>query len=93
MTHVKGHHTKEAMRSRTNCTVAGGEVYSCALDSLSEARLVKDRGPKCTTVVVLAITLRAAARSISSALAASRPLLSIARGALRPLQLPVRGQV
>jgi hypothetical protein len=53
------------MRSRTDCIITSGEVYSWARDCLLEARLVKDHGWLCTAVVVLAIVLRAAARSIS----------------------------
>ncbi len=53
------------MRSRTNCTITSGEVYSWSRDWLVEARLVKDHGWLCTATVVLAVVLRAAARSIS----------------------------
>jgi hypothetical protein len=53
------------MRSRTNCTITSGEVYSWARDRLLQARLLKDHGWLCTASVVLAIVLRAAARSIS----------------------------
>lgn len=53
------------MRSRTNCIITSGEVYSRSRECLFEAKLVKDHGPVCTAVVVLAIVLRAAARSIS----------------------------
>lgn len=53
------------MRSRTNCIITSGEVYSWSRECLLEAKLVKDHGPICTAMVVLAIVLRAAARSIS----------------------------
>lgn len=53
------------MRSGTNCTITSGEVYRWSRECLLEANLVKDHGPICTAVVVLAIVLRAAARSIS----------------------------
>lgn len=53
------------MRSRTNCTITSGQVYSWALKSLLQAKLAKDHGWLCTAPVVMAIVLRAAARSIS----------------------------
>jgi len=53
------------MRSRTNCSITSGEVYSWSRECLLQTKLVKDHGPICTSVVVLAIVLRAAARSIS----------------------------
>jgi hypothetical protein len=53
------------MRSRTNCIITGGQVYSWALESLLQARLMKDHGWKCTAVVVLSVVLRAATRMIS----------------------------
>ena len=53
------------MRSGTNCTITSGEVYSWSLGLLLQAKLVKDHGWICTAAVVLAIVLRAAARSIS----------------------------
>jgi hypothetical protein len=53
------------MRSGTNCTINSGQVYSWALGLLLKAKLVKDHGWKCTAAIVLGITLRAAARSIS----------------------------
>ncbi|MGW8256631.1 MAG: transposase [Thermoguttaceae bacterium] len=53
------------MRSRTNCTITSGEVYSWSRECLLQAKLLKDHGPLCTAVVVLGIVLRAAARSIS----------------------------
>lgn len=53
------------MRSRTNCTITSGQVYSWALESLLQAQLVKDHGWLCTATVVLGVVLRAAARSIS----------------------------
>jgi hypothetical protein len=53
------------MRSRTNCTITSREVYSWAQKDLLQAKLVKDHGWRCTAAVVLAVVLRAAARSIS----------------------------
>jgi hypothetical protein len=53
------------MRSRTNCTITSGKVYSWALESLLQAKLLKDHGWLCTAAVVLGIVLRAAARCIS----------------------------
>jgi hypothetical protein len=53
------------MRSGTNSTITSGEVYSWAQQHLQQARLIKDHGWLCTASVVLAIALRAAARSIS----------------------------
>lgn len=53
------------MRSRTNSTINSGRVYSWALGLLLDAKLAKDHGWKCTAAIVLGITLRAAARSIS----------------------------
>lgn len=53
------------MRSGTNCTITGGQVYSWALECLLQAKLLKDHGWKCTAAAVLGIVLRAAARSIS----------------------------
>jgi hypothetical protein len=53
------------MRSGTNCIITSGQVYSWALGWLLQAKLLKDHGWKCTAAVVLGITLRAAARSIS----------------------------
>jgi hypothetical protein len=53
------------MRSRTDCTITSGEVYSWSRECLLEAKLIRDHGRICTAVVVLAIVLRAAARSIS----------------------------
>ena len=53
------------MRSQTCCSISSGEVHQWALDWLVQAKLVRDRGWKCTAVVVLNIVLRAAARSIS----------------------------
>jgi hypothetical protein len=53
------------MRSRTNCTITSGEVYSWTRKHLLEAKLVKDHGWLCTAPTVLAIVLRAASRSIS----------------------------
>lgn len=53
------------MRSRTNSTINSGRVYSWALRLLLDAKLAKDHGWKCTAAIVLGITLRAAARSIS----------------------------
>lgn len=67
MTYVTGHYTEEAIRSRTNCIITSGKVYSWALESLLQAKLVKDHGWPCTATVVLGIVLRAAARMISAA--------------------------
>jgi hypothetical protein len=53
------------MRSRTNCTITSGEVYSWTRDSLLQARILKDHGWLCTATVVLGVVLRAAARRIS----------------------------
>ena len=53
------------MRSRTNCIISSGQVYSWTLQSLLQAKLLKDHGWLCTATVVLGIVLRAAARSIS----------------------------
>jgi len=53
------------MRSRTNCTITSGQVYSWTLKSLMQTRLVKDHGWKCTAAVVLSIVIRAATRMIS----------------------------
>lgn len=53
------------MRSRKCCSISAGEVHSWALRWLVQAKLVKDHGPKCTSVMLLTIVLRAAARSIS----------------------------
>lgn len=63
------------MRSRTCCSISSGEVHQWALDWLLQAKLVRDRGWKCTATVVLNILLRAAARSISIS-AACRDLAS-----------------
>ena len=53
------------MRSRTCCSISSGEVHQWALNWLLQAKLVRERGWKCTATVVLNILLRAAARSIS----------------------------
>ena len=53
------------MRSRTNCTITSGDVYSWTREHLLQAKLVKDHGWLCTAATVLAIVLRAASRSIS----------------------------
>jgi len=53
------------MRSRTCCSISSGEVHQWALGWLVQAKLLRDRGWKCTATVVLNILLRAAARSIS----------------------------
>ena len=53
------------MRSRTNCTITSGDVYSWTREHLLQAKLVKDHGWLCTAATVLAIALRAASRSIS----------------------------
>ena len=63
------------MRSRTNCIITSGEVYSWSRECLLQAKLVKDHGWLCTATVVLGIVLRAAARSISVS-AACRDLTS-----------------
>jgi len=63
------------MRSRTNCSVSSREVHSWTLKWLVQAKLLKDHGWRCTTVVVLNIVLRAAARSISIS-AACRDLVN-----------------
>lgn len=57
------------MRSLASCSISSVEVYSWALTWLTQAKLVKDRGPKCTTAMLLTIVLRAAARCISVAAA------------------------
>jgi hypothetical protein len=54
------------MRSRTNCIITSGEVYSWSRECLLQAKLVKDHGWLRTATVVLGIVLRAAARSIGS---------------------------
>jgi hypothetical protein len=53
------------MRSRTCCSIRSGEVHAWALSWLTQAKLVKDHGWKCTATMVLNVVLRAAARSIS----------------------------
>ena len=53
------------MRSGTNCSITSCEVYSWTRECLLQAKLAKDHGWRCTAAVVLAIVLRAAARSIS----------------------------
>ena len=53
------------MRSRTNCIIGSGEVYTWAQKHVLNARLLKDHGPRCTAETVLGIALRAAAQSIS----------------------------
>lgn len=53
------------MRSRTNCIIGSGEVYTWAQKHVLDARLLKDHGPRCTAETVLGIALRAAAQSIS----------------------------
>jgi len=53
------------MRSRACCSIQSGEVHRWALDWLMQAKLVRDHGWKCTSVVVLNVLLRAASRSIS----------------------------
>ena len=63
------------MRSRTGCSISSGEVHQWALNWLLQAKLVRERGWKCTATVVLNILLRAAARSISVS-AACRDLAS-----------------
>jgi hypothetical protein len=53
------------MRSRTNSIVSCSEVHQWALSWLMQAELLKDRGRRCTPVVVWSILLRAAARLVS----------------------------
>ena len=53
------------MRSGTNCTITSGEVYSWAQSWLVQAKLVKDHGWRCSAAAIVAVALRAAARSIS----------------------------
>lgn len=53
------------MRSQACCSISSREVHQWALDWLLQAKLVRERGWKCTATVVLNILLRAAARSIS----------------------------
>ena len=53
------------MRSRMNCSISSGEVYSWVQRWLQHVQLLKDHGWKCTAPVVMGIVLRAAARSIS----------------------------
>jgi len=53
------------MRSATDCTITSGEVCAWSRECLLQAKLVKDHGWLCTATLVLAIVLRAAARSIS----------------------------
>src|SRR5205809_6152693 len=53
------------MRSRMNYTITSGQVYSWTLQTLLEAKLVKDHGWLCTAQVVLSLVVRAAARCIS----------------------------
>ena len=45
--------------------INSSKVYSWALGLLLGAKLVRDHGWKCSAAIVLGITLRAAARSIS----------------------------
>jgi hypothetical protein len=53
------------MRSRANCSITSAEVYSWTRECLLRARLAKNHGWLCSASMVLAIVLRAAARSIS----------------------------
>ena len=53
------------MRSQASCSISATEVYSWALRWLTQAKLVKDHGPKCTATMLLTIVLRAAARCTS----------------------------
>lgn len=53
------------MRSGTEYTTTSRQVYSWCLESLLNAKLLKDHGWRCTATVVLSVVLRAAARSIS----------------------------
>lgn len=61
---AKRHH-RRGVHSGTHPTITPGEVYSASRDCLLRARLVKDHGWLCTAAVVVAVVLRAAARSIS----------------------------
>lgn len=74
------------MRSRTSCSISSGEVYSWALSWLLHAKLVKDRGPKCTAAMLLSLVLRAAGRGTSVAAAcrdlAQAPSATAAMGGL-----------
>jgi hypothetical protein len=62
---VNNRYTEEAMRSRMNCTITSGKVYSWTQECLLQAKLAKDHGWLCTAAMVLGIALRAAGRSIS----------------------------
>lgn len=53
------------MRSRIDCNITCGDVYTWTQECLLRAKLVKDHGWLCTATVVVAIVLRAAARAIS----------------------------
>jgi hypothetical protein len=53
------------MRSTECHTISGGEVHQWAVNSVVQAKLVKDHGWLCKATVVASIVLRAAARSIS----------------------------
>jgi hypothetical protein len=53
------------MRSRMNCSITSGDVYTWSRECLLKAKLVKDHGWLCTATVVVAIVLRAAARAVS----------------------------
>lgn len=53
------------MRSRTNCTITRGEVYSWSQECLLGAKLVKDHGWRCTAAAVAGIVLRAASCRMS----------------------------
>ena len=57
------------MRPQTSCSITATEVYSWALTWLMQAKLVSDRGPKCTAATLLSVVLRAASRCISVAAA------------------------
>jgi hypothetical protein len=53
------------MRSDVSHTISSREVHQWTLNSLLQAKLLKDHGWLCTAVVIWNIVLRAAARSVS----------------------------
>lgn len=53
------------MRSVRSHSISSREVHQWALNWLTQAKLLKDHGWKCTATVVLNVVLRAAARSVS----------------------------
>jgi hypothetical protein len=53
------------MRSRKSHTISNKEVHELALNSLLDAKLLKDHGWLCKATVVLNVVLRAASRMIS----------------------------